>query len=149
MRARIPPYLTQDVGDTQFEKFYWPGLRAQIMGCIEGGTTPVLYCEGDYTPRLKYIKDVPKGKVVYHFERVDMAQAKKVLGGTASIMGGLPNSLLVSGTPEEVKEYCKRLIDVAGKDGGYIMAPGALVDEAKPENLKVMFDFTHEYGLYK
>lgn len=137
------------MSNEQFEKFYWPSLRAQIMGCIEGGTTPVLYCEGDYTPRLKYIKDVPQGKVVYHFERVDMAKAKEVLGGTACIMGGLPNSLLVSGTPEEVKEYCKRLVDVAGKDGGYIMAPGALVDEAKPENLKAMFDFTHEYGVYK
>jgi len=134
------------MSDEQFQKFYWPSLRALIMGCIEGGIIPVVYCEGDYTPRLEHIKDVPRGKVVYHFERIDMIKAKEALGGIACIMGGLPNSLLVLGTTEEVKEYCKWLIDTAGKDGGYIMASGALVDEAKPENLKTMFDFTHEYG---
>lgn len=29
-----------------------------------------------------------------------------------------------------------------------MMNTGALVDEAKPENLKAMFEFTKEYGTY-
>jgi hypothetical protein len=48
-----------------------------------------------------------------------------------------------------VKNICKRLIDVAGKDGGYIMAPASALDEVKPENLKTMIDFTKEYGKYR
>ena len=33
--------------------------------------------EGKYNSRLKYLADVPPGKVFYHFETVDMAEAKK------------------------------------------------------------------------
>jgi uroporphyrinogen-III decarboxylase len=48
-----------------------------------------------------------------------------------------------------VKAYCKKLIDTAGKGGGFIMANGAFFDEAKPENVKAMVDVTREYGVYK
>ena len=54
-----------------------------------------------------------------------------------------------TGTPDDVKEFCKKLIDVVGKDGGFIMDAGVgIPDEAKPENVKMMFDFTREYGVY-
>jgi len=138
------------MSDEQFRKFYWSGMRDLIVGLVDAGLTPMVYGEGDYTPRLEVIKDVPPGKVAYHFEFLDdMAKAKQVLGDVACILGNVPNWMLVSGTPEDVKDYCKRLIDVVGKGGGLIMDTGALVDEAKPENLKAMFEFTREYGVYK
>ena len=37
----------------------------------------------------------------------------------------------------------------AGKDGGYIMDTAVMLDEAKPENLKAMIEFTKEYGVYR
>jgi len=37
----------------------------------------------------------------------------------------------------------------SGYLGGYIMVNGAVIDEAKPENMKTMIDFTKEYGVYK
>jgi uroporphyrinogen-III decarboxylase len=49
---------------------------------------------------------------------------------------------------QEVKDYCKKLIDVVGRDGGFIMDAGAIIDEAKPENIKAMTDFTKKYGVY-
>jgi uroporphyrinogen-III decarboxylase len=48
-----------------------------------------------------------------------------------------------------VKEYAKHLIETAGKGGGFIMSNGAFFDDAKPENLKAMVEFTKEYGVYK
>jgi hypothetical protein len=133
------------MSDEQFAEFYWPSLKAQMEGIIEGGATPVLYCEGDYTPRLKYLAEMPPGKCVYHFETIDMVKAKEALMGIACLMGGIPNSLLVGGSPEEVREYCQKTIEIAGQDGGYIIASGALIDEANPENLKMMFDVAHDY----
>jgi uroporphyrinogen-III decarboxylase len=53
------------------------------------------------------------------------------------------------GTPQDVTDYCKKLIDTAGKGGGFIMNNGAFFDEAKPENVKAMVDVTKEYGVYK
>ncbi len=132
----------------QFKTFYWPTLRKVIMGLIDAGVIPYVYTEGDYTSRLEIIKDVPRGKVVYHIER-DLFKAKEVLGGIACLTGGVPNSLLRNGTPDEVKAYCKKLIDVVGKGGGFIMdAECALVDE-NPKNMKAMTDFTKEYGVYR
>jgi uroporphyrinogen-III decarboxylase len=71
-----------------------------------------------------------------------------VLGGVTCLMGNVPNVMLLSGTPDDVRAYCKKLIDVAGKDGGLIMDAAVMLDEAKPENLKAMIDFTKEYGVY-
>jgi putative intracellular protease/amidase len=48
-----------------------------------------------------------------------------------------------------VKAYCKKLIDVVGKDGGFIMDASTVVDDAKPDNLKAMFAITREYGVYR
>ena len=57
-------------------------------------------------------------------------------------------SLLIAGTPDDVRAYCKKLIDVVGKGGGFIMDASSNLDDAKPENVKAMIDFTKEYGRY-
>lgn len=137
------------MSDQHYKTFYWPFLKRAIEGLVAMGVIPVVYCEGDDTPRLKYFAEVPPGKVIFHFAQMDMAKAKAELGGIAAISGNLPNRLLLTGTPDDVKEYCRKLIDTCGKDGGYIMDTSALLDEAKPENVKAMFDFTKDYGIYR
>jgi hypothetical protein len=67
----------------------------------------------------------------------------------AGIEGNVPASLLQMSDVVGVKQYCKWLIDVVGKDGGFIMCPGSVVDKVKPENLKAMVDFSREYGKYR
>ncbi len=64
------------------------------------------------------------------------------------IRGGVPSALLCTGTPQEVRDCCKKLIDVAGRGGGFIMDASSVIDDAKPENIKAMIDFTKEYGVY-
>lgn len=137
------------MSDQHYKTFYWPFLKRAIEGLVNMGVIPVVYCEGDDTPRLEYFAEVPPGKVIFHFAQMDMAKAKAVLGGIAAISGNLPNRLMLTGTPDDIKEYCKKLIDTCGKDGGYIMDTSALLDEAKPENVKAMFEFTRDYGVYR
>jgi len=137
------------MSDEQFKTFYWPFLRKGMLALIEKGIIPVVYCEADVESRLEYFADVPKGKVIYHVSTTDMVKAKSVLGGIAAIAGNVPNILLLSGTPDDVKAYCKKLIDTAGKDGGFIMDTAVMLDEARAENLKAMVDFTKEYGVYR
>jgi hypothetical protein len=132
----------------QFKRFYWPTLRALIIGLVDEGLTPVIFVEGRYEARLECLRDVPVGKVLYLFEDTDMSKAKDVLGDVACIMGNVPASLMVTGTPDQVRAYCKQLIDTAGKGGGYIMAQGGSPENLKVENLRAMVDFTREYGVY-
>jgi len=137
------------LSDEQFKTFYWPTLRKVFMGLIDEGCIPFPFVEGSYDSRLEVIRDVPKGKTAWIFDLTDMAKAKEVLGDVACIGGNIPSHLLSVGTSQEVKDYAKRLINTAGKDGGYIMSNGAAIDKAKPENLRTMIDFTKEYGVYR
>jgi len=133
----------------QFEEFYWPTLKKVMLGLIDNGLIPNLLIEGDYTSRLEIIKDVPKGKCIYHFENVDIHKAKKMLGDRVCIRGSVPLRLLALGTPQEVRDYCKELIDVLGEGGGFIMDASMASEDAKPENIRAMIEFTKEYGVYR
>ncbi|HUT68408.1 MAG TPA: uroporphyrinogen decarboxylase family protein, partial [Dehalococcoidales bacterium] len=136
------------MSDKQYEKFYWPTFRKVIMGLIEEGCVPMLFAEGKYNNRLEIIKDLPEGKVMWHFDQTDMARAKEILGDTACIAGNVPSSLLRTGTPRAVKEYCRELIEVCGKGGGFILTGGASIDKGNPDNLRAMMEAAEEYGVY-
>jgi len=133
----------------QFEEFYWPSLKKVLLATIDAGLIPCTFYEGSYDERLKYLAELPKGKTVGYFDRTDLFKAKEVIGDRMCIMGGMPVSILQTGTPELVKEYSKKLIDVVGKNGGFIMACSSVLDETRIELLKVWVDFTREYGTYR
>jgi len=137
------------LSDAQFKKFYWPYFKRLLEGLIEEGCVPFSFVEGGYNTRLEVIKDIPKGKTIWAFDTTDMARAKKIMGKVACIGGNVPTDLLAVGTPQQVKEYVKNLIDSCAEGGGYIMSNGVAADEIKAENLKMMIDFTKEYGVYK
>ncbi|MEE8414171.1 MAG: uroporphyrinogen decarboxylase family protein [Dehalococcoidales bacterium] len=132
----------------QFEKFYWPGLKKAVLVAVDLGYTTSSFCEGIWDERLEYWLEIPKGKAILRFEKTDMFKAKEVLGGHHCIQGGVPSSLLEVGSPSEVEEYCKKLIEVCGKGGGFILGPGSSIDCAKPANIKAMIDAAHKYGQY-
>jgi len=136
------------MSNAQYEEFFWPTLRALIMGLIDAGLTPYVYTEGEYSDRLPIIKDVPRGKVIYHIEK-DIYKAKAILGDTACLVGGPVSSLLNMGSPDEVRDSCKKLIDVVGEGGGFMMGVELPLLTAKVENIKAMTDFVMEYGVYK
>jgi uroporphyrinogen-III decarboxylase len=132
----------------QFKKFFWPTLRELMVALIREGLVPCPFWEGNCESRLEVIKDIPAGKACYKFEATNMAKAKEVLGETVSIRGNVPLSILVTGTPEDVRQYCRKLIDTAGKGGGFILDASTGLDDAKIENVQAMFDVTREYGIY-
>jgi hypothetical protein len=136
------------MSDEQFRTFYWPTLRAVILGLIEEGCIPFMFAEGHYNRRLEAIMDLPKGKTVWLFDQTDMTRAKQTIGKVACIQGNVPLSLMFAGTPEETAEYCRGLIDTAGAGGGFILDTGAVADGGNVENLRAMIKTAHEYGRY-
>jgi hypothetical protein len=131
----------------QFEKFYWPTLKKVLLALIDAGWTPCPFFEGTWDQRLEYLRELPKGKVLCHFAKTDPEKAKAILGGHLCFMIDVPGFILQAGTVSEVEDYCRNLIKVCGKDGGFIMTATAL-DEASPENVKAMIDITKSYGRY-
>ena len=136
------------MSNEQFEKFYWPSLKAVMIGLIEKGCVPVCFVEGGYNQRLEYLTDVPEGQCMFIFDKTDMAQARKILGGKSCIGGGFPVSLIVTGNVQQVKDETKRLLDSAAGDGGYVLSIGCAMDDAKEDTLKAFIQTGKEYGKY-
>jgi hypothetical protein len=137
------------LSDEQFKKFYWPTFKQVMLGLIEGGCIPFPALEGHWNTRLEVIQDIPRGRTMWMVDQTDITKVKETLGKNACLIGNVPSSMLGLATTDEVKAYCKKLIDIAGKGGGFIMCNGAFFDHAKPENIKAMVDVTKEYGVYK
>jgi uroporphyrinogen-III decarboxylase len=147
-------FMTNTRGDdtflsmAQFKRFYWPTFKKLVTGLIKKGLTPCIFFEGNFTSRLEYLLEFPKGTLLARFDTTDIFRAKEVLKDHVCIEGNVPSSLLQVGSKEDVIAHCKKLIDVCGKGGGYILSPRSSTDEVKPENLKAMIEFTKEYGKY-
>jgi len=136
------------MSNKQFETFYWPTFRRLLLDMVEEGLIPFPVAEGAYNNRLEYISDMPKSSVVWMFEHTDMANAKKTVGKVSCIAGNIPVSTAYTGTVEDMKEACRRLIETCAPGGGYILSGGSTFDMAKPENLHAMMDAAKEYGVY-
>jgi uroporphyrinogen-III decarboxylase len=138
------------MSNEQFEKFYWPSYKATMLGLIDNGLIPLSFVEGGYNQRLDIIAEsgMPAGKSMWLFDRTDMKAAKEKMGSFACIGGNVPNSLFTTSTPDKMEEYCKDLIDTVGQDGGFFLAPGAVIDQTKPENLRAFLGCAKKYGQY-
>jgi uroporphyrinogen-III decarboxylase len=132
----------------QFETFYWPTFKKVLLGMINEGLVPFPFAEGRYGARLETISDMPRGAVLWTFEDIDMARAKKVLGVNACIAGNVPASLMHAGPPAAVKEYCRRLIETCAPGGGYILTGAAGMNEGDPAVLRAFMEAAEEYGVY-
>jgi uroporphyrinogen decarboxylase len=108
-----------------------------------------VYLEGPCDSRVEYFLDLPKGKFVLRFEQSDIFRAKAILDGHCCISGNVPSSMMQVGSPQEVDEYCRKLIKVCGKGGGFILSPGtALTRHSRPENVRALRDSVERYGKY-
>jgi len=136
------------MSDSQFNEFYWPYFKKGLLALIDKGIIPVIYWEADFESRLEHIRDVPPGKMIYHISSTNYEAAKEALDGLTCLMGNVPNIMLLGGAPDDVRAYCKKLID-SFPNGGLIMDSALMLNEAQPENLKAMIDFTKEYGQYR
>jgi len=133
----------------QFEKFFWPTLKHIICELWKDGIQTLFYAEGEWNPNLKYIKELPDQSIVYHVDRGDIFEVHREVGHKFCLSGGIPNDLLAFGTPEEVRDRVKKVIEGVAKDGGYICDASAIMqDDTKIENLLAMGEAAREFGQY-
>jgi uroporphyrinogen-III decarboxylase len=132
----------------QFEEFYWPGTKELIVALINEGLTPLVWFEGVWDQRLEYLAQLPAGKILGFFERTDLSKAKEVLGDVICIAGGMPISVIQTGTPEKIREQTQASIETLSPGGGYIMACSTVMDRVSEEQLRAWVDATREFGVY-
>jgi len=136
------------MSDKQYETLYWKPLKKIILALIDMDVLPWIYGEGPYDTRIDFLTDVPKGKVLYHFEKVDMKRAKEKLSGIACISGNLSISKMEFGTKQQIIDDTKYLLDTCAPGGGYIFDFDGCLENAKEENIDAMFETLDKYGKY-
>ena len=80
----------------------------------------------------------------------DLEGLKREYGKDLVFCGAVDTQhILPHGTPEEVRQEMKRVIDILGQDGGYMVASvHTIMNEVPPENILAMVDATLEFGQY-
>ena len=77
-----------------------------------------------------------------------MKLAKQELGGIACIMGGFPVYTVRYGTPVQIEEQVKELLDIMAPGGGYLFATGYALEDCPEENLEALLMAVEKYGKY-
>ncbi|MCX6069379.1 MAG: hypothetical protein NTU91_00740 [Chloroflexi bacterium] len=80
----------------------------------------------------------------------NLTELKRRYGRNLVFCGAVDtHRILPSGTPDEVRQEVRRVIDLLGQDGGYMLASvHTIMDEVPPENILAMVDEAVEYGRY-
>jgi hypothetical protein len=133
----------------QFESHYWPTLKPIVAELWRHGHQVLFYAEGDWDHHLDRFAELPDRSIVYHVDRGDIFEVHRRIGHKFCLSGGIPNALLATGSPDEVRACCRRVIDGVAREGGYIMDASAIIqNDARVENIRALTDFTREYGVY-
>ena len=123
-----------------FREFSYPALKDVISDVKkEYDVSAFLHICGN---TLNTMSMLPELKVdCFSFDHaVDPGKAKRIAGRKMAIMGNIdPVRHILSGTPADIREECFRIIDTAGRDSGFILAPGCETPQASPdENVRAM-----------
>lgn len=139
------------ISPRQYKKFVEPWLKRMCDDLIAEGITPVLHFDADWNPLLPFLRELPAKKCIFApDQQTDLVKAKEILGDHMCLMGNVSPQVLALGTVDETVAECKRLIDLVGKGGGFILSSGCeLPFNTKPENFAAMLDTARTYGVYR
>ena len=83
-------------------------------------------------------------------ECVDHAWIKETYGDRLAFSGGLGvQSILPFGSPEEVRQHVRQVIETLGAGGGLIVGPAHVIErDTSFENIFAMLNAIDEFGCY-
>lgn len=133
---------------TVFERFWWPYTVEMVTALWSRGVVTSMHLDTDWSKNLPYFKrDLPAGSYVLQLDSTtDIFAAKELLRGHALFHGDLPAALQALGTPDEVRAYCRKLIDEVGYEGGFILGTGCeTAPDFTDENFHAMVETVKTY----
>jgi hypothetical protein len=146
----IPCHLNEMLSPKLYREFYWPTQKRVILELVKKGYKMFIFYEGDHTPHIDTLLELPKGWGVAYFEKARnfVKDVWEKLKGHTCVMGGLPTNLLIGGTPEKIDEYVKNLLRQTRSEGGFIISPGVseLPKETPLQNIRAYINAALKYG---
>jgi hypothetical protein len=139
------PFVSPEV----FQNVYWSTVKPIIEELWRDGHQTLFYAEGKWDRHLESFGELPERSIVFHVDRGDLRKTVEILGPKFCISGGISNTMLATGTPQQVREHVREVLSIAARDGGYILDASAIVqNDARDENMRAMTDAAREFGVY-
>ncbi len=130
-----------------WDRFAWPYYLKMAEALIAKGMTPVFHWDQDWTRDLVRLQELPAKKCILNPDGMtDMKKFKELVGDRMAMMGDIPASLLVAGTPEDVDNYVREQVELF-EGTGLLLCPGCDAPiNTKPENMDAFIEAAHKYG---
>jgi hypothetical protein len=138
-----------------FRKYELPFLQKASRLCAQAGIISHLHICGRSWPLVEIVAEHTDVDVMEPMEEppggdVDLAEAKRRVGNKLCIKGNINTfDFMLNASPAQVEEKCKRAIDAAGADGGFVLSTGDQCGRDTPHaNLRTMVEVAESYGAY-
>lgn len=132
------------ISEEYFERFSLPMLKRLYERLKPDCPYMLLHICGNTMERIPALKD--SGISVFSMDSLDLEKAFALADGKIALMGNLsPVRILENITADEVYEKAKELCDIAGRKGGFILAPGCdLTPKTDYSNIHAMVQAAKE-----
>jgi hypothetical protein len=148
-RVFCPTWYNTYLSPEQYREFHFPYIKIIVNELVDAGFTPLLCFQGRMDHLLDTLTEFPEGKVILWFDKTDLSKVKEVVGDKYCIAGGILSSLLISGTPDQVKTHMQDTLNKYKPGGGYIVSTEFNgLGDAKVENVKALTETVMKYGQY-
>jgi hypothetical protein len=134
------------MSEAQFLKFYWPGLKKSLQTHVDLGYVPVPFFEAPFGDRLKYLQELPKGKVVVSIDARDLSIAKNLLAGHSCLLLRTPNASKVWSL-NQLQSFLKDSVDTWGKQTGLLIVI-MIPDRTLVKDMQGLLKWFKEYARY-
>ena len=79
----------------------------------------------------------------------DIAKVKRdSLAGKMALNGGIGTHLIMTGTPEQVYDETRRVMEILKPGGGYVVAPDQYFNNMPEANVNALWQAAKDFGVY-
>jgi len=136
------------ISKKQFEKFALPGLKRFTDWAKSKNAHTLVHICGNTTDRLDLFP-ISGASCISLDHKTDIVKAKEILHGKMCFAGNIdPVNIMLQGKVDDVERECKRVIETAGTDGGFVLMPGCDIPPTVPyENIQKFIQVAREWKL--
>ncbi len=135
------------MGPEKWERFLMPRLERMYGAAKDAGKYVSIHSCGQVQEVFPHLIELGVDCFnPFQPEVMDPFEMKRRYGDRLAFWGGVSTQqLLPYGTPEEVREQVRRLLEEVGEGGGYICAPAhSIPGDAKPENIMALIETVND-----
>lgn len=142
------------MSEAMFRRFILPHIRRLVELGHQYRLKVMLHCCGGYEPLIPAL--IETGLDGLHAlqsccQGMDLACLKGAFGKKIVLNGAIDSQhILLSGTPESVRESTRKVLEIMMPGGNYIAGASHdwILEETPVENVLSMFDAIREFGVY-